>query len=209
MIRRKNVIKARQEREYMQDVFARAMRVLVSSSGDDVKKRLIVMLRAYVINNNCSLIVTPERPISPEHKLLIRDDCSGNISCIIKEYLSPSYLNTLEGYRDKPKKLYKVDEYEKALQSSVFGQEMSGYESYKQVETSLLVNLVNERIVPDVIRNMKISDFRDFIKKFCYNEFTKYREKEGFVKVFIRENEADFRDMLCNSARVILHHMRM
>ena len=193
---RKDMVEARRCRENAQHVLELAMKALVALPNGDEKKRLVSLLRRYVINNNCSLIVTPENPISPEHKLLIRDDCNGNISNIVGEYLSPEYLAALKRKKTKRDKMYGTAMYRQALNDSIYRQEMFGYKSYAAIEYPLLVNLMSNGISPDVIAKMNISDFRSFVKDFCYDEFVKYREKEGFVKVFIRENEQDFYTLL-------------
>ena len=89
---RKEMTEARKTRENSAFILSYAFETLNALPNGAARERLLDMLRMYVINNNCSLIVTPERPIAREHKLLIRDDCNGNISNIVTEYLSPSYL---------------------------------------------------------------------------------------------------------------------
>ena len=193
---RKDLVEARRNREHAEIVLDGAMKILTSNASDDDKRRLVSMLRRYVINNNCSLIVTPENPISPEHKHCIRDDCNGRISDVVSEYLSPEYVEALKKKKTKRDKMFGMSMYRQALKESIYEREMKGYKSYEAVEYPLLLNLVSKGISPNVIVNMGISDFRDFIKEFCYDDFVKYREKEGFVKVFIRENEQDFYTLL-------------
>lgn len=193
---RKDLVEARRNYETVQYVLGSAMKALVALPNGDEKKRLVSILRQYVINNNCSLIVTPENPISPEHKHLIRDDCNGKISDIVSEYLSPEYVAALKRKKTRRDKMYGTSMYRQALRDSVYEREMKGYKSYGAIEYQLLINLVSKGISPNIIVNMGISDFRDFVKEFCYEDFVKYREKEGFVKVFIRENEQDFYTLL-------------
>lgn len=193
---RKDMVEARRYYETAKYILDSAMKALVALPNGDDKKHLVSLLRRYVINNNCSLIVTPENPISPEHKHLIRDDCNGRISDIVSEYLSPEYLAALKKRKTKRDKMFGMGMYRQALRDSVYEREMKGYKSYESIEYPLLVNLVSKGISPNVIVNMRISDFRDFVKEFCYDDFVKYREKEGFVKVFIRENEEDFYALL-------------
>ena len=76
---RRELMESKRECEHAAYVLEGAYRTLASLPNGEDKEHLISMLRMYVINNNCSLIVTPESPISAEHKLLIRDDCNGLI----------------------------------------------------------------------------------------------------------------------------------
>lgn len=191
---RKELVEAKKMAEKASDVLGRASRLLTALPAGPRKEQLIEMLRMYVINNNCSLIVTPEHPISREHKLLIRDDCNGNISNIVSEYLSPAYQQALKVQGGGI--MREIEEYRRALEHSVYGREMADYPSYGAIERPLLVNLISQRIAPQVIESMSISDFRDFVKEYCYADFVKYREKNGFVKVFIRENEDGFYALL-------------
>lgn len=190
---RKEMTEARKTRENSAFILSHAFETLNALPNGAARERLLDMLRMYVINNNCSLIVTPERPIAREHKLLIRDDCNGNISNIVTEYLSPSYLQAL---KVREEGMFFIKDYSEAFQKSVFQREMTDYPSYKSIENTVLNNLISHKISPNIIKNMNISDFRDFVKEFCYDDFTKYREKNGFVKVFIRENEYQFYHLL-------------
>ena len=89
---RRELLDARRNREYLDFILGKALQVLTSDIDCEIKNRLIEMLRTYAINNNCSLMVTPANTISPEHKLLIRDDCNGNISGVVAEYMSDEYI---------------------------------------------------------------------------------------------------------------------
>ncbi len=191
---------ARRDREYAQKVLSDASYALQVLPKGRNKEKLLKFLRLYLINNNCQVSITPESPITPAPKFLIRDDCNGNISGIDTNFMSPEYLEiTRQDGENCKRKMYKVPEYEVALQDSVYGREMKGFKSYEAVEYQLLVNLINEGITPDVIRKMNITDFRDFVKEYCYDAFVKYREQEGFVKVFIRSNENSFGDLLIDN----------
>ncbi len=190
---RKEMVEAKKMAERSSDILGRASKLLSALPYGAQREKLIDLLRGYVINNNCSMIVTPEHPISYEHKLLIRDDCNGNISNIVTEYLSPSYQEAL---KTQGSGMRELDEYRQALERSVYRREMADYPSYQAIEHSLLVNLIAQRISPQVIKTMNISDFRDFVKEHCYDDFVKYREQNGFVKVFIRENEYEFYTLL-------------
>ena len=191
---RKEMVEAKRMMEKSSDILLRASKLLSALPAGSQKEKLIDMLRMYVINNNCSLIVTPEHPISYEHKLLIRDDCNGNISNIVSEYLSPEYQQALKVQGGGI--MYDLERYRQALEHSVYKREMADYPSYQAIEYPLLVNLVSHKIAPRIIETMSISDFRDFVKEYCYDDFVKYREENGFVKVFIRENEYEFYTML-------------
>ena len=144
-------------------------------------------------------MTNPSNPISPEHKLLIRDDCSGNISNVVNEYMSVGYLATKRKNKQNDN-FYNIKLYDQALQSSVYGREMKEYPSYKSIEYPLLVNLIDQQIPPKLIRTMKISDFRDFIREYCCEEFAQYHEKKGFIKVFIKHNADNFYELLCSNA---------
>ena len=70
---------------------------------------------------------------------------------------------------------------------------MCDYPTYRSIRRQMFCNLVDQRIPPQVIKSMGISDYRDFAREYCHEDFMKYREKEGFIKVFIKENEEEFR----------------
>ena len=193
----KEIIDERRRIERTAGILDKAMVLLNTMPHNEQRERLVKMLRTYVINNNCSLIVTPENPISPEHKLLIRDDCNGKISNIAKEYISEEYNEAL--CRKRTGGEYSTDDLRKALKRSVYQREMAEFPVYKAISFPLLKNLAEHGFAPSTIERMRISDFRDFIKEFCYDEFVKFRERQGFVKVFIRNNEQNFYNLLHSS----------
>lgn len=196
---RKELIEAKQKREIVENVIDKSLKILSSNASAENKNQLIKMLRNYAFNNGFSLISTPSNPISPEHKLLIRDDCSGNISNIVNEYMSVGYLAAKRKKRQN-NTLYNIKLYDQALQNSIYGKEMKDYPSYKAIEYPLLINLIDQQISPSLIRTMKISDFRDFIREYCQEEFAQYHEKKGFIKVFIKHNADSFYELLCSNA---------
>ena len=61
---RKEMVEAKKMVEKASLVLQRASKLLSALPPGPRKEQLIDMLRMYVINNNCSLIVTPEHPIS-------------------------------------------------------------------------------------------------------------------------------------------------
>lgn len=197
--KRDSLVEARRDRENAQRILRAVSCALKMLPNGDLRNSLLNIVRTYIMNNNCSIVVHPESPILAEDKLLIRDDCNGNISGNLLEYMSPEYIEALKTEGGKNKKLYGVSEYSRALEESIYGREMKGYNSYASIEYPLLINLVNQRIKPDIIRKMKKTDFRDFVKKFCYEEFMVYHEKKGFIKIFINENETDFYNLLCDN----------
>ena len=191
---RKDIVAIRNERKHTFDVLQRATSLLKELPKGRQKEQLLSLLRDYAINNDCSLLITPEYNISPEHKALIRDDCSGNISGLSSSLLSEDYQAAL---KDKNlKRMILIGKYEAALLDSVYEREMAQYPSYGAVRHSLLVHLIQERIGPQAIRRMNIADFRSFVHEYCRDDFAAYHEQEGFVKVFIRNNEQEFYDLL-------------
>lgn len=196
---RKELLEAKQKRDNIDSIYNKSLAILSSNTSAENKNRLIEMLRSYAFNNGCSLMSSPAKHISPEHKLLIRDDCSGNISNVINEYMSVGYL-AAKRKKKQSDTLYNIKLYEQALQNSAYGHEMKDYPSYKAVEFPLLINLIDQKISPSIIRSMKISDFRDFIREYCYEEFSQYHEKKGFIKVFIKHNADSFYELLCSNA---------
>ena len=191
---RKELMETKRECEHAAYVLGGAYRTLNALPNGEDKDHLISMLRTYVINNNCSLIVTPESPISAEHKLLIRDDCNGLIKGT-SGHLSEGYVTAR---REPVNAVYNLSQYQDAFDESVFRREMCDYPTYRSVRNQLFCHLVDQRIPPEVIMSMTISDYRDFTREYCHDDFMKYREKEGFIKVFIRENEEEFRNLLQN-----------
>lgn len=191
---RKELMETKRECEHAAYVLGGAYRTLNALPNGEDKDHLISMLRMYVINNNCSLIVTPESPISAEHKLLIRDDCNGLIKGT-SGHLSEGYV---EARREPTNAVYNLSQYQDAFDESVFRREMCDYPTYRSIRKQLFCHLVDQRIPPQVIKSMEISDYRDFAREYCHEDFMKYREKEGFIKVFIRENEEEFRKLLQN-----------
>lgn len=190
---RKEFIEARRMNEHASDILERAMQTLNILPNGKKRTQLLEAVRSYAFNNNSTLLTSPENPIPPEHKRLIRDDCNGNISSMVKERLSPEYLLARKN-QEEP--MQPIECYRKALKNSVYGREMMIYPTYKAVEHPLMINLINQRLSPEVIEQMRIADFRDFVKEFCYDDFVKYREKEGFVKVCINQVEFEFYHML-------------
>ena len=194
---RKEIVEIRKEREHKTEVLGRAVTLLKKLPEGKQKDQLRSLLRTYLINNGCSLLVTPEYQISPEHKQLIRDDCNGCISGINSGLLSKDYVEAFDD--TKKRRMRRIETYGTALRSSVFEREMAQYPSYRHVRKYLLINLINEGVRPEIIQKMNIADFRSFIHDHCYDEFMAYREREGFVKAFIRTNEQEFYSLLCNS----------
>ena len=198
--KRDSLVEARRDREYAQKVLSDASYALKHLPNGKQKEQLLKYLRLYLINNHCQVSMTPESPITDAHKAVIRDDFNGNISDIKTDLMSPEYLEiTRENEEVRDRKMYGVEEYKQALQDSIYAREMRCFKSYEPIEYQLLINLINERVTPEVIRKMNITDFRDFVKKFCYDDFKKYHEQEGFVKVFIRNNEESFYNLLCDN----------
>ncbi|MBO7555976.1 MAG: hypothetical protein J6T72_01085 [Alphaproteobacteria bacterium] len=197
---RREIKRAKQQIEYSDFICDKALKVLSSDTSAETKNRLLEILRSYIINNNCSLQIASANPISPEHKLLIRDDCNGNISNVNSEYMSKKYIKARRNSHKNDGNMYNIMLYDQALKDSVYWAEMRDYPSYRSIEYPLLVHLIDQKIAPEVIKSMGISDFRDFIKDFCYEEFAKYHEQKGFVKRFIRSNEDEFYELLCSNA---------
>ena len=209
---RKEIVEIRREREKSSAVLSKAACLLKKLPKSKTKEQLLSLLRSYVINNGCSLLVTPENSIAPEHKLLIRDDCSGYISNLTTEHLSPEYASFLEkGIKNKSCHLEK---YAEALDESVFQREMMQYPSYASVKYPLLLNLIQEKATPELIKKMNIADFRSFINTFCHDKFIEHHEKQNFVKHFINSNEQQFYDLLCNNGEypayveALIHNMK-
>lgn len=196
---RRELIESKQKRDNIDCIIDKSLKILSSNVSLETKNHLIDMLRSYAFNNGCYLMSNPSNPILPEHKLLIRDDCNGTISNIVNEFMSDAYLAAKRKTLEEDT-LYNIKLYDQALQSSVYGREMKEYPSYKSIEYPLLVNLIDQQIPPKLIRSMRISDFRDFIREYCCEEFAQYHEKKGFIKVFIKHNADNFYELLCSNA---------
>lgn len=84
----------------------KAMNVFRQLPEGEPKRQMRELLRHYLYNNNYACTITPERPIEPEYKMLIRDDCNGDIYAVDKNFLSFHYRYALKtpGWRSMLRK---------------------------------------------------------------------------------------------------------
>lgn len=178
---------------FSEGVLNQAMKVFSLLPESEPKKQLRDMLRLYLYNNNYSCVITPERPIAPEYKMLIRDDCNGDIYAVDKNFLSFHYRYALKNAGNES---YPASSYEQALRKCKAWSEMREFPTYRSVEHTVLERLAELQLPPTLIKAMQINDFRDFVRNNCGEEYARYRERKSFIKTFINAREDEFRQML-------------
>lgn len=171
----------------------KAMNVFRQLPEGEPKRQMRELLRHYLYNNNYACTITPERPIEPEYKMLIRDDCNGDIYAVDKNFLSFHYRYAL---KNAGLEKHASEEYVKALDRNKAWSDMCEFPTYRSVEGAVLARLIEMQLPPNLIKAMKVNDFRDFVRNNCGEEFARYRERKSFIKTFINARETEFREML-------------
>ena len=175
------------------DTLDRAMKLYKQLPEGEPRHEMREALRHYLYNNNYSCTITPERPIEPEYKMVIRDDCNGDIYAVDKNFLSFHYRYAL---KNAGLKSYNPDDYVKALKKCQAWQDMREFPTYRSVEGYVLASMQEQQLPPNLVVAMKVNDFRDFVRNNCGEEFARYRDRVSFIKTFIKYNEEKFRTML-------------
>lgn len=175
------------------EILEKAFDVLRRLPEGEAKANLREQLRNYLYNNNYSCVISPEHPIGPEYKLLIRDDCGGDIYAVDKAFHSFHYRYALAnaGQQDAA-----AADYIKALKRNKAWNEMREFSTYAAIEPVLLAKLEQNQLAPQLISAMQINDFRDFVHNNCAEEFSAYREQNSLVKSFIAAREPEFHAMM-------------
>lgn len=186
--------------EFIDDTINNAVEVYKKLPSGEVKSELRNLLMRYLDYNGYSQLDILASELLPEYKKLIRDDCYGDISSISKENLSEEYKKFFHyhnlGNNDVKHKKFSLDLYSSYLEKSKNWRNICEFDSYESIKKPLIENLYEEQISPFVLRTMSISDFRDFTRQYCYEEFVAYREKNNFVKTFINAKGDEFFSML-------------
>ena len=125
--------------------------------------------------------------------MLIRDDCNGDIYAVDKNFLSFHYRYAL---KNAGLEKHASEEYVKALDRNKAWSDMCEFPTYRSVEGAVLARLIEMQLPPNLIKAMKVNDFRDFVRNNCGEEFARYRERKSFIKTFINARETEFREML-------------
>lgn len=180
-------------RVFAKRIIENAIDVFKQLPEGDPKLQLRGHLRQYVFNNGYFLVRTPEHLIAPEYKMLIRDDCNGDIYAVDKAYLSFHYRYAL---KNAGMENYGLAEYKTALKKNESWAQMREFSTYRSIENIMLKQLAEKALPPKLVKAMEINDFRDFVRNNCGEEFAHYRERVSFVKTFIRAREEEFRLML-------------
>ncbi len=191
--RRREFVEHLRYRVFVLETLNTAMEILKRLPEGEAKHKLREGVRHYLYNNNYSCAITPERPIEPEYKLLIRDDCNGDIYAVDKSYLSFHYRYAL---KNAGVQSYAPEDYAKALKRNKAWADMNSFPTYHSVEEIILLRMEKMQLPPNLVQAMRINDFRDFVRNNCAEEFVDFREKNSFVKAFINARESEFRDML-------------
>ena len=189
--RRKEQLENGRNRVSMENTIYSAVEVYRKLPQGDVKNQLFNAIVGYMEYNGFTRETSKGEEMAPEYKMIIRDDCYGDIAAVPQEYLSTYYRHAAD-YSNG----YSPEQYHQALMNSKKWQEMREFAAYKAIEKKMISCLGKQKISPSVVNSMNISDFRDFARTFCLKEFMAYREKENFVKTFINEREQQFDDML-------------
>ncbi len=190
---RREILEYLKHRSLALEILDKGMAVYKQLPEGEPKKQMREAMRHYLYNNNYSCIITPERPIEPEYKMLIRDDCNGDIYAVDKDFLSFHYRYAL---KNAGLKSYPIDDYATALKKCKAWQDMREFPTYRSVEGYVLAAMHEQQLPPNLITAMRVSDFRDFVRNNCGEEFAHYREKVSFIKTFIKYNEEEFRYLL-------------
>ena len=190
---RREIQEHQRYRAFADEIVTRAMKVFARLPEGEPKKEMREALRHYLYNNNYSCMITPERPMAPEYKMLIRDDCNGDIYAVDKNFLSFHYRYAL---KNAGLEKYAAADYAKALKKCKAWEEMREFPTYRSVEEVMLERLYEQQLPPTLIKAMQINDFRDFVRTSCGEEFAGYRERKSFIKTFINAREDEFREML-------------
>lgn len=175
------------------EILQNAFSVLRRLPDGEAKNLLREQLRNYLYNNNYSCVVSPEHPIGPEYKLVIRDDCNGSIYAVDKAYQSFHYRYALANAGQQEAK---AADYAAALKHNKAWNEMREFPTYEAIEGVLLSKLEQNQLAPQLVKAMQINDFRDFVHNNCAEEFSVYREQNSMVKSFIAACETEFRTMM-------------
>lgn len=178
---------------FSNETVERAMTVFRLLPEGAPKQEMRELLRCYLYNNNYSCMITPERPIEPAYKMLIRDDCNGDIYAVDKNFLSFHYRYAL---KNAGLENYDSGDYVKALAKNKAWSDMREFPTYRSVEGVMLSSLQQQQLPPNLIKAMAVNDFRDFVRNNCGEEFAEYRERKSFIKTFINAREQEFWDML-------------
>ncbi len=191
--KRQEMMEFMKYRFFAKDVFQKAMNVYIKLPKGKEKDEMRQALREYLYNNNYSCIINPERPLSPEYKMLIRDDCNGAIRTVDKDFLSFHYRYALKNAGIESCDL---QDYRKVLLNTKAWQEMRKFPTYFSVEENVLNALYKQQLPIQLVKGMQINDFRDFVRNNCLEKFSQYRKRKSFIKTFINAKETEFRRML-------------
>lgn len=190
---RREALEYLKHRSLALEIMDKAMSVYKQLPEGEPKKQMREAMRHYLYNNNYACTITPERPIEPEYKMVIRDDCNGDIYAVDKNFLSFHYRYAL---KNAGLKAYNPEDYVKALKKCKAWQDMREFPTYRSVEGYVLAAMQEQQLPPNLIAAMRVSDFRDFVRNNCGEEFARYRERVSFIRTFIKYNEETFRHML-------------
>ncbi len=191
--KRREFVEHLRYRVFVLETLNTAMEILKRLPEGEAKHKLREGLRHYIYNNNYSCTITPERPIEPEYKLLIRDDCNGDIYAVDKSYLSFHYRYAL---KNAGVQSYASEDYVKALQRNKAWADMNSFPTYHSIEELIRIRMEEMQLPPNLVQAMRINDFRDFVRNNCTEEFVDFRKKNSFIKAFIKARESEFRHLL-------------
>lgn len=182
---------------YGKEIVSKAMKTLRELPYGEPKKQQLLLMRQYLRNNHYQCTVSPERPIKPEYKLLIRDDCNGDIYAVDKNFLSFHYKYSMDMAQKRPEDIKSTTmDYVKVLQASNVWQDIRTFPSYEAVEALLIEKINQMRIPHQFIKAFEVNDFRDLVRNLCGKEFSEFRKRESQIKAFIKAKEESFREML-------------
>ena len=142
----------------------KAMNVFRQLPEGEPKRQMRELLRHYLYNNNYACTITPERPIEPEYKMLIRDDCNGDIYAVDKNFLSFHYRYAL---KNAGLERYDSSDYVKALKKNRAWNDMREFPTYRSVESLVLARMEQMQLPPNLIKALQVHDFRDFVRNNC------------------------------------------
>lgn len=201
---RKNKVENAKHANYVEQVINEAMYVYANLEDGDVKDKLFNTIIAYLGNNGFRQEISVARPLKPEYKALIRDDCDGSIASVNTHFLSKEYLADIV---KECKNVYTEEGYKQALSSSAYWKEMNEFDSYHAIRKDIVIKMAEKGLELDIIGNMSISEFRDFVRSNCHDKFIEYRQHNNFVKSFAEQRGCELEDlMLFNGVNITYTH---
>lgn len=96
----------------------------------------------------------------------------------------------------KNPKVYANKISELALKDSKAWNELMEFPSYAYIKDDILLEMAKQGYSFQLISDMNLNDYRDFVKTNCHEQFMGYRESVNFIKTFINQREFEFYDML-------------